>query len=701
MSRIGRKFLALSLVLAVSSGLGACGGGSGDGGDAGGDPIDASPLPDAVVCEPPPSDQDGDNIADQDEGPPGFDFDTDGTPDLMDTDSDGDGIDDVVEAGDDNRCTPPRNTDGVGAPDFRELDADANGIPDADETDADLDEDGFKAFQDEDDDGDNIDDVDEFGGDPLAPVDFDDDGTPDFLDTDSDGDTVLDKYEGILDDDGDDLPAYHDLDADGDGRPDAIEAGDGLAPRDTDGDNLYDFLDIDADNDGLPDDREDVNRDGVVDPGESDPLDYDTDNDTFPDVVEWAAGTDPTDPTSVIDPGDFYFILPHFGTEQTDDLDFDTDIIKADVFFEVDTTGSMGGTISTLQTSLVSMVEDISLEVPNVAMGAAWFKDFPVSPFGSSGDLPFRLTARITTIVADVQTGLNQFAASGGGDGPESGMESLYQAVTGEGLSWTVAQPGAVPKFNPLVGFDALKGHGLIGGAGFREGALPIIVHATDIEFHEASDPGDYWATGIAQAHTRDQAVNAAKALGARFIGVTSSVTAEAALKEIARETGAVVPPEAWGPGETNCHTGEGGSERPPDATGLCPLVFAMASGGTGIDDQVVDAIKALVQYGSIDVTALAVSDPFALPLVDTSRFIASITPVPPAPPGSTIDGDAFRDVQPGSPIQFRVRARNTTVESKREAQLFRVTIRVMGDGVTTLDEREVFVIVPGGGTDL
>ena len=691
----------LTLAFAMVAIGAACGSSSGgSGGVDGRVQVDATPVPDAVVCEPPPPDQDGDGISDADEGPTGFDFDEDGTPDVADTDSDNDGILDAAERGDDNLCTEPKNTDGLGAADFRSLDADANTIPDADEPDEDIDGDGFKAFQDEDDDGDNIDDVREMGDDPLNPVDFDGDLTPDYRDDDSDNDGVKDRFEGITDDDGDDLPAFHDEDADGDGRPDILEAGDGETPKDSDDDNVYDFLDLDADNDGLPDDREDVNHNGIVDAGESDPLDYDTDNDTFPDVVEWAAGTDPTSNTSVLDPDDFYFILPHFGTEQADDLDFDTDIIKADVFFETDTTGSMGGTITTLQESLSSMVDQISLEVPNVAMGVAWFKDFPVSGFGGAGDLPYRLTARVTTHVPDVQTGLNAYMASGGGDGPESGMESLYQAVTGEGLSWTVATAGSVPKFNPLTGFDAAKGHGLLGGAGFREGALPIIVHSTDIEFHNASDPSDYWAAGITQAHTRDQAVNAAVALGARFIGITSSPTAEVKLKEIARATGAVVPPEAWGVGETNCHTGTGGSERPPDSTGLCPLVFAMEGGGSGVDEQVVDAIKALVQYGSIDVTAIPVSDPFALPQVDTSRFITSIVPVPPAPPGSTIDGDVFRDVQPGSPIQFRVRARNTTVESRREAQLFRVTIRVMGDGVTTLDEREVYVIVPGGGTD-
>jgi len=121
---------------------------------------------------------------------------------------------------------------------------------------------------------------------------------------------------------------------------------------------------------------------------------------------------------------------------------------------------------------------------------------------------------------------------------------------------------------------------------------------------------------------------------------------------------------------------------------------------GSGVDLQVVEAISALVTYGTIDISGIAVSDPMALPQVQTAGFITAISPVPPAPPGAMIIGDVFKDVQPGAPVTFRVHARNTIVEQRREAQLFRVTIRVMGDMVTNLDERDVYVVVPGGGLD-
>ena len=48
---------------------------------------------------------------------------------------------------------------------------------------------------------------------------------------------------------------------------------------DTDGDGTVDFVDEDDDDDGLTDVQEDVNRNGVVDAGETDPLDADSDDD--------------------------------------------------------------------------------------------------------------------------------------------------------------------------------------------------------------------------------------------------------------------------------------------------------------------------------------------------------------------------------------------------------------------------------------
>ena len=102
----------------------------------------------------------------------------------------------------------------------------------------DSDRDGTPDYLDADDDGDGIDSIDESpdpdqDGVPGDALDFDKDGVPDYLDTDDEDDGVPSKYEltstsfssrlYVRDSDRDDIPDYHDLDDDGDGVPTSFE----------------------------------------------------------------------------------------------------------------------------------------------------------------------------------------------------------------------------------------------------------------------------------------------------------------------------------------------------------------------------------------------------------------------------------------------------------------------------------------------
>jgi hypothetical protein len=74
-------------------------------------------------------------------------------------------------------------------------------------------------------------------------------------------------------------------------------------PLDSDNDGIPDFEDPDDDNDGLEDSKEDVNANGIVDAGETDPLDPDTDSDGYNDFKDkypldsskWKLSEEPTD----------------------------------------------------------------------------------------------------------------------------------------------------------------------------------------------------------------------------------------------------------------------------------------------------------------------------------------------------------------------------------------------------------------------
>ena len=603
-------------------------------------------------------DPDRDRISNKDEGGATANADGDQYPNYLDNDSDGDGISDGEEAGDADIETEPVDNDDDGIPDFLDTDSDGDGISDTTELDAN-----------------------------YATVDTDNDGILDHIDKDSDGDGIYDSYEGSADTDGDGIPNFRDLDSDDDGIPDAIEWGGselGGRPLDSDDDGIFDALDLDSDNDFIPDSAEDPNGNGVVDAGESSPTSSDTDGDGTPDIVEVTAGSDPADPSVTISAGDFYFILPYEGPGDQGDLDFTTVVQKADVFISMDTTGSFGEEIDAVQTALEqTIVPGIAAVIPDAAFGVGRFEDLPFGDFGLADDLPFELLQAITTTIPDVVTGLTALSPTGGGlDIPESGYEALYQWATGVGL--------------PDFGWGPFAPPG-IGGVGFRANSLPIIVHITDAISHTAADYSDVGIT----THSKADALAALGAISARVIGVdslqhTDSNNPRSQLEELAIATRAVIPVNSDG----KCLTGVNGTEVPP-IDGTCPLVFDVDSDGSGLGQTIVDAVAQLATLGELDISTrtlgftTGLQNEVVTPGFTTADFIKGVTAVPPPPTGSTIDGEVFRNVVPGSTVEFSFDALNDFQPSTEVDQLFDADIEILGDMVTVLDVRNVFIIVP------
>lgn len=196
-------------------------------------------------------------------------------------DDDGDNIPNHLDKDSNNSAATADNSgdsDGDGLSDTEECPA---GVPCQDS-----DSDGTPDYMDEDDDGDGINTRDEDldgNGDPTDD-DSDNDGTPDYLDSDDDDDGVETRNEGgpETDTDEDGIPDYLDPDtgdSDGDGLGDGIECPDGVPCPDSDGDGFSDFIDPDDDNDGINTADEDIN-------GNGDPRDDDTDGDGIPDYLD-------------------------------------------------------------------------------------------------------------------------------------------------------------------------------------------------------------------------------------------------------------------------------------------------------------------------------------------------------------------------------------------------------------------------------
>lgn len=247
-------------------------------------------------------DADGDMVPDLVEG---HDADMDGAADRdpVGRDTDGDGLDDAFDLD----CTgancmgttgvqaPVQNTDGDDPPDWQDPDDDGDGLPTSEErTATNVDGDALPPYLDDDDDDDGIPTgVECTTGETATCESTDDDGVPDYLDDDSDGDGLSDTTEcpsqPCQNSDTDPDPDFRDVDDDGDGIDTETEIADQGVHGTPDDDDVDAWLDTDSDGDGVPDATEgtiDLDEDGVPDYLDPDSSPQDTDGDGIPDTIE-------------------------------------------------------------------------------------------------------------------------------------------------------------------------------------------------------------------------------------------------------------------------------------------------------------------------------------------------------------------------------------------------------------------------------
>lgn len=499
---------------------------------------------------------------------------------------------------------------------------------------------------------------------------------------DADGDGVADQAEGTIDSDGDGVPNNLDTDSDGDGISDTEEHH-GNVPcslPDDDGDGVPNWLDTDSDNDGLSD----ADERGIY---STDPYDRDSDGDGVTDLGEvLGTRTDPNDPASTISAEDFFVVLPYGGAPEMRTLRFGTNIQVADVYFLIDTTGSMQDAIDNVTSSLSRISTEISTRIPNVQMGVGQYRDFPFGStftgYGSSGDTPYRNEQNITPTVSEVQAALGRLSAGGGADTPESSTEALYQTATGEGATWNYS--GASPVVLPRAACPAIPDElrRRRGYPCFRPDSLPIVVLVTDAPFHNGPGGSNSYSGISPTPHFFDQSVIALNNIGARFIGVAVGSGPRTEEEAVATMTGTV------------------------DTTGA-PLVYD-ASGGT-VSDAILTGIETLTGRTPQDVDTTVENVAGNPDEFDATAFIKAITPVEGYSPTGVVgpspgvtytskDETTFYDVIPGVQVEFAVRFLNDVRPPAVTAQIFQAIIYVRGNGVARLDQRNVYIIVPPDG---
>ncbi|HNW83171.1 MAG TPA: hypothetical protein PKG52_09795 [bacterium] len=580
-------------------------------------------------------DEDGDGIPNGIEGKE--DTDGDGIPDYKDDDSDGDGIPDSTE-------TPNGvavDTDNDGIPDYKDQDSDGDGIPDSEEGLNDFDGDGIPNYRDSDSDDDGL--FDNIECPEMPCVDTDGDGMADYIDTDSDDDGIPDLYEGVGDEDKDGIPNFLDSDSDGDGILDYDENEENIPPLDSDNDGKPDFFDSDSDNDGLSDHQE-------VEFG-SDSKIKDTDGDGTDDFTEFVFGSDPKDPQSNIPEDAYYIILPYESDPVVKSLDFSTDIKKVDVLIMVDLSGSMSGEHANLKSGIkTTIIDGVKAEIPDSAFGLV--------KFGTIEDQVYSMASYITTNPDTVKTAVDGISSSNGSI--EYHNEALYQASTGAGTNetmdcvstdtWGNCESGSISI--PAANCSGKEGN--IGGACFRNEALPIMIMASDESFSEG-DAGS-WTSGTRK--TIDIAISAMNTINAKFIGIDSGASMSN-FNTISDGTGSK----------------DGSGNR---------FNYTINADGTGFSSQIVTAVVELTNNIQMDITTKPkhIDNTYGVP--DTTKFIKSITP------------DSFPDVKPGQAVTFEVTFENKIYKNETyETKIFIANINVLGDG-SFLDSRDVFIVVPG-----
>jgi hypothetical protein len=206
-------------------------------------------------------------------------------------------------------------------------------------------------------------------------------------------------------------------------------------------------------------------------------------------------------------------------------------------------------------------------------------------------------------------------------------------------------------------------GGGTLGGFGFRDYALPIVVLASDNYLRDPESSGSYRSTpgGCPIDAGMSDAVTAFTDLGAYFVGVSVNGTlGRPQMLDFARRTG---------------------SYADLDGDGLADeeVVENWSGSSAAFRTTVVNAITQVVQSVRFSRVDLSVDG-------DAYGFVTSIDPA------------YYEDLgadDAGTVLNFTLTFRGT-VAATSEDQLYRLTLNVLGDSSILLDTLDIIVVVPG-----
>ncbi|HSA32839.1 MAG TPA: hypothetical protein P5077_03845 [bacterium] len=507
---------------------------------------------------------------------------------------------------------------------------------------------------------------------------------------DDDSDGIPNGVEGCGDNDMDGMPNWLDTDSDGDGVLDSTECPEQPC-KNSDQDTAPDFLDKDSDNDGLSDKEE-------VTIG-TNPYDKDTDGDDSDDLAEIVYGSDPKDPNDTIPPGLFFVVLPYNAPEDvTRTLEFSTDFSTVDVAIQLDLSGSMEQEKANLQGEIKDKIIDgIPAKVPglDVATGFVHFMDM-------ENNRMFVVDHMISKNADSVKGAVDGLPETYGGTEPH--QEVLYQTATGLGLNanFFLTPVGGFATNLKIEPADCTGELGTVGGVCFRELALKIFIMITDEAFPQfgikgtpsctlTSSADGCWDPNFHGASTED-AINAMNGINAKFIGIDSAFSCSQ-YDDQYNCIGTSSPSDPAKEDFTIIAEGTGSL----DGNGDPFLYHTENFDGSGLSDQIAEAVKQLTTYIEKDITTSAESDEECSG-ISAAAFVSSAKPNKSDPDGNyeNKDDTTFYKVKPSTLVYFDIHFHNDFCKNTlQDPVVYNARIRVLGEGAI-LSSREIKIIVPG-----
>ncbi|MBX3182410.1 MAG: hypothetical protein KIT72_08825 [Polyangiaceae bacterium] len=319
-------------------------------------------------------------------------------------------------------------------------------------------------------------------------------------------------------------------------------------------------------------------------------------------------------------------------------------------------------------------------------------------------------TGGVFTAPTNVRTILDDLTASGGEDAPEALTQALFMAVNSSPFAFTggpPAQNGGI--WSPHA---ANCEPGLLGRACLRPGKLPIFVVITDAPSHNGPTATyNYDPSQAGGSKSYAEVVAAMNAVGAKIVGVPvqtagggSAAPARTELVDLAQKTGSLYYDPTFG-----------GRELPlvndPTANGrvaeeVVRLIGLLA--GQGLNN-VTTRTTSYDCPGNTDCDGDGIPDPEYHNRIDTetglpfdaTRLIQSVTPVPSTQtplPYATLDATTFYSVRGDQTVEFEVTARNDTLKPGALTVL-RALLRVQTPGGKELGGRDgikvIYLVVP------